>query len=389
MEAELVAKKYTTSETRLLTRDGRLIYATKAFRFLEDVSGDAFFKQIKGENHVFLVEENRTSKLFASAHSKGYREFAGFGWILVVGHHLEDVLQPSLGLRNKMITASLILIILGITLATFITRSITRQLSKLSEGVERIGQGDFDHPIELTMNGELVELATAFNQMAKRRQKAEEQLKAALEEKVVLLRELYHRTKNNMEVIRSMLALQAAHSRNELVESAFKDAENRIQAMALVHQKLYQSQDLSRIDLHEYIQDLAHLLIGSYQISSQRISLMLDIEPVSVLIDTAIPCGLVLNELISNALKHAFPGDIKGEITIRLFRTDQEDIELQFSDNGIGVPNGFDFRTQETLGLQTIFAVTEHQLQGQVHFEVQNGITSYIRLKSDLYTARV
>ena len=221
------------------------------------------------------------------------------------------------------------------------------------------------------------------------RRRVEEKLNSSLKEKEVLLRELYHRTKNNMEVIRSMLVLQSANTRNKLANNVFKEIETKIQTMALVHQKLYQSQDLSKINLHDYFEELSNLLVESYNVSSNKISVILNIDNIFVLIDTAIPIGLVLNELMSNSLKHAFPEEMKGEISIRLFRTDQGDIELHFSDNGVGVPEGFSFSTQETLGLKTMFALVEHQLQGEIHFEVQNGIKSFIRFSDTLYTERV
>ncbi|MCP4133060.1 MAG: hypothetical protein GY754_18990 [bacterium] len=215
------------------------------------------------------------------------------------------------------------------------------------------------------------------------------ELAAALEEKKILLRELYHRTKNNMQVIRSMLSLQAEGTKNELVQKIFRDTENRIQTMALVHQKLYQSQDLSQINLKNYFFDLAQMVMHSYGVMSERVSLILEIEDIFVLIDTAIPCGLVLNELLSNVCKHAFPGSMKGEISIRVSGTKQGEINLFFSDNGVGVSKDFDFRKQKTLGLQTILAICEHQLQGKVIFETKQGVGYHIRLNDSLYTNRM
>lgn len=220
------------------------------------------------------------------------------------------------------------------------------------------------------------------------RVRAEEQIKAALAKKEVLLRELYHRTKNNMQVISSMLALQSSHAQDEQVLKIMRDTENRINSMSLVHQKLYQSKDLSSINLKEYISELANLLLESYRVSPHRISLVLDIDNISTLIDTAIPCGLVLNELISNSLKHAFPNDMKGEIRIRLKKRGEE-IELRISDNGVGVPQGFDFQKSETLGFQIIIMIAEHQLQGKVEFETQDGISCQIRFQDTLNQQRV
>lgn len=136
-----------------------------------------------------------------------------------------------------------------------------------------------------------------------------------------------------------MLRLQAARTPdNEQVQKLVHDTENKILAISLVHQKLYQSRDLSRINLHEYIDELAHLIMQRYASSSQHISLTLEIEHIGVLLDTAIPCGLILNELLSNTLQHAFPGGQEGEISITLCRNDAGNLELSFSDNGVGVP---------------------------------------------------
>jgi len=216
----------------------------------------------------------------------------------------------------------------------------------------------------------------------------EQQIKANLAEKEILLRELYHRTKNNMQVIASFLELHAAQAHDPHILHSFKEMENRIYAMALVHQKLYQAQNLSSIDLKEYIGELVSLLLDGYQIQPQQISVVLNLEYVPVLLDTAIPCGLIINELISNALKHAFPNNRDGEVRISLAKRDGS-IWLEIADNGVGVPPGFDFRGSSTLGLQTVFNIGEHQLQGRVTFEAGAGVTCQVQFNDDLYNAGV
>lgn len=221
------------------------------------------------------------------------------------------------------------------------------------------------------------------------RKRADEQIRASLAEKETLLRELYHRTKNNMAVITALLALQADFIDDPRIAEAFTGAQNRIFSMALVHQKLYEAQDLSRINLMEYINDLAVLLMKSYQVSPDRLRLVSEMEPVWVLIDTAIPCGLVLNELISNALKHAFPNGREGEIRIRLRRMENREIQLSVADNGIGVPEGFDFRQDGRLGLQNIFAVGEKQLHAKVVFQANSGVMCQLQFADDFYEPRI
>ena len=218
--------------------------------------------------------------------------------------------------------------------------------------------------------------------------RGQQKIEAALKEKEVLLRELYHRTKNNMSVISSLLALQAEHIDDKTILRMFKDMENRIQSMALVHHKLYQSNNLSRINLREYIEELTSLLLRSYA-SCCRIALELDAEDIDVLIDTAMPCGLILNELISNAIKHAFPGRKEGTIHIELHRVDETSLELIVADNGIGVSDEHDLRNMKTLGVQTVIGMAESQLAGTVHFAIDNGMTCHLTFRDDLYEERV
>jgi PAS domain S-box-containing protein len=221
------------------------------------------------------------------------------------------------------------------------------------------------------------------------RKRAEEQLKVSLQEKEVLLQELYHRTKNNMNVIISLLQLQATHIKDNELRLAFVEAQNRIRSMALVHQKLYQSKNLSNINLQEYISDLANFLLHSYKISANRIKIIEDLEPVPVVIDTAIPCGLILNELITNSLKHAFPGDRAGEIKISLHKNSDEKITLEVADNGVGLATDFDPQQAGTLGLRTIFRLTEYQLRGKVTYNTESGTAYRITFKDNLHQPRV
>jgi PAS domain S-box-containing protein len=212
---------------------------------------------------------------------------------------------------------------------------------------------------------------------------AEEIIKAALREKEVLLRELYHRTKNNMQVISSILNLKAATLQDEKTIEILEDMGNRIKTMAMVHQKLYQSQDLSSVDLKEYIKDISGLLISSYASESEKIKLTLNLESIHVSIDTAIPCGLIVNEIITNSLKHAFPGGREGEIYIRLFKQEDGLIELEISDNGIGIPAGYDFEAGDTLGIQVFKSIAEEQMNGEIQFDTKNGVKFIIRFKEN------
>jgi PAS domain S-box-containing protein len=237
---------------------------------------------------------------------------------------------------------------------------------------------DFGNPIWSDSEGRVVRIYGAAEDITERKN-AEEKIAQALREKETLLRELYHRTKNNMEVIQSILSLEATQASSEIVKQIVRETSDRIQAMALVHERLYQSRDLSSIDLYDYIQELAEYLFNSYNLISQRVSLKYELEHIRVLIDTAIPCGLILNELMSNSLKFAFPDDLPGEISIRLSRPASDTIDLWFADDGVGVPAGFDFRSQTTFGMRSLVALVEHQLQGKIEFLAQNGLTCHLQ----------
>jgi PAS domain S-box-containing protein len=218
---------------------------------------------------------------------------------------------------------------------------------------------------------------------------AETNLRASLDEKEALLRELYHRTKNNMQVIIAMLELQASYVEDPTVTTVFEEMENRIRSMSLVHQKLYQSQNLSSINFKDYISDLASLLLENYRLTHHQVRLQFDMEDVFVLIDTAIPCGLIINELITNAIKHAFPQGREGEIRIKIRLQPSGAINITVADNGVGVPDGFDFHRDGKMGTQIIYALAEHQLRGKVKFSGGHGVTCQIKIRQGYYSPRI
>lgn len=205
------------------------------------------------------------------------------------------------------------------------------------------------------------------------RKKAEEQIKASLKEKEVLLREIHHRVKNNLQVISSLLSLQSEHIKDDQYADMFEDSQNRIRSMALIHETLYESENLAHIDLVEYITRLVHELIRSYR-AADRIKVSIKVEDVSLGIDAAIPCGLIISELVTNSLKHAFPEGRKGEVNIVLNQRGSV-IELQVSDNGVGIQEDIDIRTSESLGLDLVTTLAEVQLNGTIALDRREGTT--------------
>ncbi len=182
---------------------------------------------------------------------------------------------------------------------------------------------------------------------------AEDKLRSSLAEKEILLKEVHHRVKNNLQIISSLLELQSDYILDEQSRVFFRDSQNRIRSMALIHEKLYQSESLAFIDLRDYVQDLADYLFSSSVKDPDLIRINVEVGEVSLSVDEAIPCGLIINELISNSLKHAFPDDRGGEITVKCRIREDGWISLTVSDNGIGLPPGLDVGNTETLGLQS------------------------------------
>ncbi len=212
-------------------------------------------------------------------------------------------------------------------------------------------------------NGEVEGILSILRDVTERK-KAEEKIKASLKEKEVLLREIHHRVKNNLQIISSLLSLQSRYFRDSQYMEMFKESRNRVRSMALIHEKLYQSEDMANIDSAEYIKTLVHELIRSYRVDPDRVRIKIEVEDVSLGVETAIPCGLIINELLSNSLKYAFP-DNKGEITVGLQSVDGI-TELTVSDNGVGIPDNIDLKNVETLGLRLVTILAEGQLHGNI-----------------------
>jgi len=199
------------------------------------------------------------------------------------------------------------------------------------------------------------------------RKQAEKHLKATLYEKEILLKEIHHRVKNNLQVISSLLNLQARVLHNEHDRMLFQESQQRVRTMALIHEKLYQSADLTRIDFQEYVDHLLRDVSQLYGSSMQSIQITTDIPTIELHIDVAIPCGLIINELVANALKYAFPIG-HGTVTIT-FRQIDTQYQLTIQDDGVGLPESFDLTQLNSLGLQLVQGLVEEQLDGI--FELQ------------------
>jgi PAS domain S-box-containing protein len=218
--------------------------------------------------------------------------------------------------------------------------------------------------------GKIIGTIVVLNEITERKQ-AEEALRSALSEKEVLLREIHHRVKNNLQVVSSLISLQSEAVQDPIIQGHFQEMQVRVRSMALIHEELYQSNDLSRVDFAEYISKLINGLAQTYMIHP-NVNLQADVEEVFLGVDTAIPCGLIVNELVTNAFKYAFPDARAGEVIVRLHTLDTGGYRLIVCDNGIGLPPDIDLENTETLGMQLITILTR-QLRGSLRIESTRG----------------
>lgn len=219
------------------------------------------------------------------------------------------------------------------------------------------------------------QLYGAMQQEVITRQRAEEEIKLSLREKEVLLKEIHHRVKNNLQIITSLLNLQSAQLKDPEAISLFRESQSRVRSMALIHEKLYQSKDLARIDFDGYVRDLIVYLFRSYAANPDQIRPHISTHEIYLGIDIAIPCGLIISELVTNSLKYGFPDGKRGDIHVNLGPEDDGHLTLWVKDTGVGFSEGFDWRTSDSLGLQLVSTLTA-QLHGVIDVH-SNGGTSF------------
>ena len=220
-------------------------------------------------------------------------------------------------------------------------------------------------------DGEVAAIFAIYRDITERK-RAEEKLRSALKEREVMLREIHHRVKNNMQIISSLLRLQSRQIRNKKILDLFNVGQNRIRSMALIHESLYQSSDMAKINFSDYIKRLTTHLLSTYRVDMERIRMKVDVRDIYLDINRAIPCGLVINELVSNSLRHAFPGSQKGDVKVIMKANKQDKYSLVVKDTGVGFPEDVDFRQTESLGMQLVIDLIS-QLGGTIRLKRDRG----------------
>lgn len=240
-----------------------------------------------------------------------------------------------------------------------------------------------DQDIDLTQlieeNRRLVHRVAELEGFELDREQREDQIQSAIRERENLLREVYHQTNNSMATICNLLFMQSNRAENTYLRQTLKGIETRIRTMALIQEKFYRSKDLVSLDLHTFVQEVSLLVYRSYQMDAPFVSLKFNLLPQApVSARTIIPCGLILHELISNAMKYAFPDNRRGEILVSLSLDESGSVTLGVADNGIGLPDDFDLERVNTMGLHLVQLLGERQLGGKVSLELKNGTSWFI-----------
>jgi len=320
-----------------------------------------------------------------------------FGWLIVV-----------------YILTGIFLLALTIWLSKRVSYFLTARLRDLRSTTQKISNsGDLETRAEIAGPDEVRTLAASFNAMIDKlkesrdlletriaertmelskvneqlqeelaeRRHAEEQIVSALREKDILLKEIHHRVKNNLQIVASMLHLQLGYIEDKGARILFEESQKRVESMSLIHEKLYRTKDLARIDFDDYVNSLVGNLLNLNTGGSERIGIKSAIEGVTLDVNNAIPCGLIINELVSNALRHAFPEGREGKIDICMRRDHRGNVALMVGDNGIGFPEDIDFRNTKSLGMQLVISLV-NQLGGVIQLVRREGTSFRIAFRA-------
>lgn len=332
---------------------------------------------------------------------------------IYLGYSLKQVYEKIAELKENIGYVSAILFALGALLVYLVGIFFTRPLTQMVNTVNQISTGDLTKRAKVSSSDEVGYLAKSFNEMLDRiattteeleivnkeleqrvqdrtlelekalkslqkenevRKQAEEKIKKSLDEKEVLLKEIHHRVKNNLQIVSSLFFFQSKKITDPVMLEIFRDGQNRVKSMALIHERLYQTGDLAEIDFKDYVKKLTNFLFQSYGVSQTKIRFKNNVENIHLGVDTAVPCGLIINELVSNSLKHGFSNGAEGIIKIDMNYDENHKLVLKVSDNGKGIPKDLKIENTDSLGLRLVNNLTV-QLNGQVEFFNREGTT--------------
>jgi PAS domain S-box-containing protein len=371
-------------------REVRMVRAERGvMMFLRDVTDRAVAKQRLEESETrFALMANGAPVLLWMAGTDGRCTFFNEVWLRFTGRALEQELGEGWA---EGVHAEDFQRCMATYLDAFVARhpfSMVYRLRRadgvfrwiLDQGAPRfLPNGEFagyiGSCVDITEQKEAQTALQQMNQELERRVASRtSELEDRLRERDVLLREVHHRVKNNLQIVSSMIGLQSRTLQDEVARAIFDDCQTRIHSIALVHEGLYQSNDFSNVAFSPYATRLIDHIVRSTNVSSERITVDTQVETIAMTIDKAIPCGLILNELVTNAMKHAFPGDRRGRLRIELCAAGERELALVVSDDGVGLPAALDLKRTTSLGMRLVQTLVS-QLGGTVAIDRANGTT--------------
>ena len=301
-------------------------------------------------------------------------------WTVLYYRDIRDTEAFVLDVALRFLAAGLIAGILCILFAIYFRNLFNRPLQKLLGGLGSMAEGQFEERLAVKAWKEYDAIAEAFNSMAEKLHRREEKIVQSVKEKEVLIKEVHHRVKNNLQIISSLLHLQSAEILDPRDRELLEVSQDRVRSMALIHELLYQSEDLSSIDMAEYGRRLVWTLSNAARNTNPSVGALeiaLNFDPLKLNLDEALPCGLIINELVTNALKYAFTGfsaadGEKPRLSVD-FLCQGEAVRLVVADNGRGLPAGTDPETSGTLGFSLVRSLTK-QLRGTYRIESLRGL---------------
>lgn len=362
-----------TTETFLVNKSNLLITNTvfaPNMAFKKWIFGEGAIRAIKGESDVDVFVDYRNKQVIGAYFWLPERKLA-----MISKQDVEEAFAPIGDLRSKMLFIGMGIVLLVIIIAVFLGKQLLDPIGKLVEGTRAAGQGNLDYRINSTAVNEIGTLSNAFDQMVENLK----DITISRDEKEILLREIHHRVKNNLQMVQSLLNLQINQLSSPEVVGPIKDSMHRITSIAMVHETLYKSEDLSTINLAHYFQDLVDYLMKSLRPNESPVEIECKIEQLPISLDAVISCGLIVNELVTNALKYAFLPHKQGKILIELKEIPNNLVELVVSDNGVGIEDIDNLEETGSLGINLVNILAENQLDGTLEMTHSAGLKYIIR----------
>jgi two-component sensor histidine kinase len=321
---------------------------------------------------------------------------AGFNAVgeIALGLSMEEYDESIRTIYKNVGTTGGIVLVIGVLAAYSVARNLIRPLRALQSFALKVTGGALGARASVKATGEIGDLAESMNRMVESLEQSNVKLRdsmkstASLREKEILLREIHHRVKNNMQILTSLLRLQSRQADSQDLREVLQECEARIRSMGLLHEKLYQSESVSVIDMNGYLRSLTGELMRVNTPKGMRRDIKLNVHGIGMGLDTALPCGLIITELVTNALKYAFPGRAEGIIYVSLGTLTDGSFQLVVWDNGVGMDENFDISKATSLGMRLVKMLTD-QLNGSLSFECSQGTRITVTFRESQYELRL